>query len=730
MIGNTIGDYRIIEKRGEGGMGMFFKAQDIRLDRYVGIKTIRAELLHEPDILAKLEEEAKSLARLDHPNIARLLHYMVINDLRYIVMEYVEGADLAELMRRDGPLPLELVAQLVPQICSAIGYAHDRGVIHRDIKPSNILLTSDHTAKVTDFGIAKILGVSTKTKTGVATGSLPYMAPEQIRGTGVDARTDIYQLGVMFFELLVGRRPFLAETEYDMMSHHLSTPPPAPSSIDPKLPKSVDRVLLKALAKNPEDRFASTAALSLAFSQAVSGMDESRTVFAQIPLRKSKPRRLAAVLMGGVVLALLVAFALLKGFWFDDNKVSRVDFDMVSVSVRGVPPPSGSPTPRWKAMLYVEYLIPGTYNVVFEGGGSGKTDGGTGGGLSTQARIDSSGFINYRGLFQSSDSVRIRLQIVEADSMLLYEGQEVITIQRGVLDPEVEIELQAAGREIHGHQTRSEIGFVRVLVATAGMSAIPRDRNYRWLFGVRFLGHRNGRFAPLPGRTPQSLSPGQFEWTPIGDSGELFDTLSMEPGDSVRFYMMVVDDLGREVATSEVYQDIDRTADLVRVEIPIRFQDGRGSAPSMNLTLDVQPFTERDKVNLIWVDGQKQASKFPLELRADPGRRTVRWQIGNDIWTDTVTVGATPVEKHLIFEKSRGRVNVTVTFPDGPGYAEILLDGQETGQGTPGELRNVAAGPHEITLRREGYQMQGGPYIVRVPANDRARIDITMAPRR
>lgn len=148
-----------------------------------------------------------------------------------------------------------------------------------------------------------------------------------------------------------------------------------------------------------------------------------------------------------------------------------------------------------------------------------------------------------------------------------------------------------------------------------------------------------------------------------------------------------------------------------------------------NLTLDVQPFAERDRVETIWLDGKKQSGNFPLALNAKPGLRKVSWQIGDDIWTDTVTVGSEPVEKNLIFEMSRGRVNVAVTFPDGPGYAEIWLDGRETGQGTPGELRDVAAGPHEVVVKRDGYKTPGGPHIVRVPANDRARISISMTPR-
>ena len=641
MIGNTIGDYRIIEKRGEGGMGMFFKAQDIRLDRFVGIKTIRAELLHEPDILAKLEEEAKSLARLDHPNIARLLHYMVINDLRYIVMEYVEGADLAERLRSNGPLPLELVAQLVPQICSAIGYAHDRGVIHRDIKPSNILMTSDNTAKVTDFGIAKILGVSTKTKTGVATGSLPYMAPEQIRGTGVDARTDIYQLGVMFFELLVGRRPFLAETEYDMMSHHLSTPPPTPSSIDPKLPKSIDRVLLKALAKDPAARYGSAKELATAFRNAVLNVDDSRTVYqvdgpATRPHgAETHPKRNWFRLVGGIAIGFAVLALMAKLFLFDQGENGSSTVELAEVSVSAIMPGQIQLHPKVIERLTVKYLGAGSGRQIFVGDQRDLSPP-TNDSLSvatTRALGPGDGFTLFLWM-APADSVQFHLEVTEPNGTLICYGNRIARVEEGL--------------------------------STALQLEIPM--------------------------TP----------APIAEADR--PELKEPPAEDSQTKAKVIPPVSNPPIEPEKQTE-------------------------SNLTIDVQPFAERDRIESIWLDGKMQPTQFPLALNASAGRHVIRWQIGSDFWTDTVTVGASPVEKNLMFEMSRGRVNVAVTFPDGPGYAEILLDGQETGQGTPGELRNVAAGPHEITLRRDGYQMQGGPYIVRVPANDRARINVQMAPR-
>lgn len=260
-------------------MGMFFKAVDERLDRIVGLKTLRAELLADPTLLDRLQTEAKSLARLDHQNIARLLHYLVAGDQHFIVMEYVDGFDLAEIVKKSGLLPFDRLGSIFEEVCAAISYAHARGVVHRDLKPSNILLTHAGQVKVTDFGIAKILGASSQTRTGTTTGSLPYMAPEQVRAGVVDARTDIYQLGIMLFELCAGRRPFVSESEYELMRMQLEDPPPAPSSVNARVSPAIDAIILKALAKQPGDRFQTADQLSAALVPTLAGGADDGTSY-------------------------------------------------------------------------------------------------------------------------------------------------------------------------------------------------------------------------------------------------------------------------------------------------------------------------------------------------------------------------------------------------------------------------------------------------------------------
>ncbi len=199
MIGKTVGPYRILEKCGEGGMGVFYKALDITLDRIVGLKTLHPELVAKESLRERLEREAKSLARLNHRNIVTIHQYLIDDDIHYIVMEYVEGLTLSEIIASSAPMPFDNAAKLILQVLDAIGYAHKHGLIHRDIKPANILIARDGTVKVTDFGIAKLVDSKHLTRTGQAPGSSCYMAPEQIQGTNVDPRIDIYALGIRYF---------------------------------------------------------------------------------------------------------------------------------------------------------------------------------------------------------------------------------------------------------------------------------------------------------------------------------------------------------------------------------------------------------------------------------------------------------------------------------------------------------------------------------------------------
>lgn len=262
MIGNSIGRYHILEQLGEGGMAIVYKAYDTRLETDVAVKVIRTENLA-PSILERalkrFEREAKMLAKLTHSNIVKVLDYGDYEGKPYLVMPYLQGGTLKKFLKGQ-PVPWQDAARLLLPIARALSYAHSEGMVHRDVKPSNILITKTGDPMLTDFGIAKIIDEELTldlTGSSAAVGTPEYMAPEQVTSKSVDHRADIYALGVVFYEMVTGRKPFMADTPMAVLFKHASEPLPRPRSFVPSLPDVVEKVLLKALAKKKEDRYQS-----------------------------------------------------------------------------------------------------------------------------------------------------------------------------------------------------------------------------------------------------------------------------------------------------------------------------------------------------------------------------------------------------------------------------------------------------------------------------------------
>jgi serine/threonine protein kinase len=259
LIGQSIGRYHILEQLGEGGMATVYKAFDTRLERDVAIKVIRRSAFPPEQlerILKRFEREAKALARLSHPNILKVLDYGEHEGSPYLVLEYLPGGTLKQRMGQ--PTGWRDALTLMLPVIDALAYAHEHKIIHRDIKPSNILLAEKGQPLLTDFGIAKILDLEegqTLTGTGVGVGTPEYMAPEQGMGKEVDARADIYSLGIVLYELLTGQKPYTADTPMAVVFKHMTDPLPRPTQFTPGLPDGVEKLLLKALAKQPEDRY-------------------------------------------------------------------------------------------------------------------------------------------------------------------------------------------------------------------------------------------------------------------------------------------------------------------------------------------------------------------------------------------------------------------------------------------------------------------------------------------
>ena len=269
LIGHSLGRYHILDQLGEGGMAIVYKAYDTRLETEVAVKVIRTDNIL-PRVLERtikrFDREAKALAKLTHANIVKVIDYGEYEGNPYLVMPYLPGGTLKERLKGK-PIPSQEAARLLLPIARALDFAHRQGMIHRDVKPSNIIITADGDPMLTDFGIAKILDLEETlelTGTGAAVGTPEYMAPEQATSNATDHRVDVYALGVVLFEMVTGRKPYLADTPMAVLIKHASEPLPRPRQLMPEIPQAVENILLKALAKSPEDRYQTMAEFSAA----------------------------------------------------------------------------------------------------------------------------------------------------------------------------------------------------------------------------------------------------------------------------------------------------------------------------------------------------------------------------------------------------------------------------------------------------------------------------------
>src|SRR3984893_14754983 len=261
LIGQTISHYRIVEKLGAGGMGVVYKAEDTKLGSLVALKFLPETLVTDASALERFQREARAASALNHPNICTIYDIAEYQGHPFIAMEYLDGRTLRDhILGRT--LDSDEISKLGIQIGEALSAAHSKGVVHRDVKPGNIVVTVSGPVKVLDFGLAKLIGsrdsnelTKTVTETHTVSGTLPYMSPEQLRGREVDARTDIYALGVVLYEMSTGRRPFTAEISPQLIDDILNSPPPLPQQINPKISPKLEEIILKCLEKDREDRY-------------------------------------------------------------------------------------------------------------------------------------------------------------------------------------------------------------------------------------------------------------------------------------------------------------------------------------------------------------------------------------------------------------------------------------------------------------------------------------------
>ena len=268
-VGENVGPYRIIEQLGQGGMATVFKAYHASLDRYVAIKALHPAFNQDVTFEARFQREARVVAKLEHPNIVPIYDYAEYEKRPYLVMKFIEGDTLKAKLDK-GPLSSEEISKIVDAVGSALSYAHRQGVLHRDIKPSNVLVANDGQMYLADFGLARIAQSGESTlSSDMIMGTPQYISPEQAMGKkDLDERTDLYSFGVMLYEMVVGQVPFNADTPFSVIHDHIYSPLPLPHTVNKSVPEGVERVLLKALAKDRDDRYENITQMVSAFKDA------------------------------------------------------------------------------------------------------------------------------------------------------------------------------------------------------------------------------------------------------------------------------------------------------------------------------------------------------------------------------------------------------------------------------------------------------------------------------
>ena len=306
LLGKHLGRFRIVKQLGRGGIGVVYKARDNEMRVDVAIKTIPPELAHHREFLRRFQQEAGALMRLHHPHIVGLIDLVQDQGSHYMVLEYVDGPSLSQLLT-NGALPPERAQQIALQICDALSHAHEHKVVHRDIKPSNILLTKDGRVKVTDFGIARVLDATLGTVTGQVFGTVQYASPEQVKGLKVDARSDLYSLGVVLYEMVTGRVPFVGKDDMEIAEQHLRASAVPPRELREEIPQGLEGIILRCLEKDRELRYQRAEELAADLRRGdVSEKARLRAGEAEA----EKDRRIPVAILGTIAVVLLAALGL------------------------------------------------------------------------------------------------------------------------------------------------------------------------------------------------------------------------------------------------------------------------------------------------------------------------------------------------------------------------------------------------------------------------------------
>jgi tetratricopeptide (TPR) repeat protein len=454
MIGQTISHYKILEKLGEGGMGVVYKAQDTKLLRPVALKFLTPEMTRDQDAKKRFIQEARAASALDHPNIA------VVHDVdetadghSFICMAYYDGQTLKTRLTQ-GPFDTDEAVQLILQIAGGLQAAHESNIIHRDIKPANIIITSNGEAKIVDFGLAKLSAQTRGSRTQITGGTAAYMAPEQIMGNEADSRSDLFSLGVVFYEAIVGRRPFAGEHEAALFYSIVNAEPPIPSSIRPEIPQELDRIILRLLEKDPAKRYQYAADLRDDLKHFLGEKPTPRPIMRLRRVFRGKPY--IPIVAGSVlviVLALLLATGVLQ-HWLGRSRVAEpqyigvLPFNLIGgdstkmILCDGIYDRVVSGLVRNHSALGTSNVCPASEMRKYRGKDV------------RQAREGSNITLGVEGTIQwISDQVRATVTVIEADKLASVDSREVSVAAASL--PELEVKLINAIAEMLGGRLTS-----------------------------------------------------------------------------------------------------------------------------------------------------------------------------------------------------------------------------------------------------------------------------------
>lgn len=324
------GRYQLLEVVGQGGMATVYKAKDLTLNRTVAVKILNPELTHEEEFIQRFIWEAKATGRLSHENIVSVYDIKNENQTYFMVMEFVDGITLKELIQREGKLPVEKVISIGIQICDALAHAHQQGIIHRDIKPQNIICTTDQQYRITDFGISRFIKDSSKlTKTGNVVGSVYYFSPEQAQGKSVDITSDLYSFGVVLYEMVTGQPPYDAPEKVAIALKHIHDEIPNPKELNPDLPEALAQLIKKAMAKQPQDRFRSAIEMKKELEQIKASLQSTQptttvsTPKTPTPEKTQTTHHRAKIIWGITTVASVVLFSLFYAFYAEAKFFSK-----------------------------------------------------------------------------------------------------------------------------------------------------------------------------------------------------------------------------------------------------------------------------------------------------------------------------------------------------------------------------------------------------------------------